>query len=279
MSTDIIRKYINILTEGVGKLPDYDIRVSMPDALDSILYADGEEIARFPNKSKWDSADGRKKCEEFKKKHAEELRSKLDNQWHQEQEIDRPLDEFEKKYIRAFLKVQTPTGKFPFKGKSKEMNDFISDHQRYYNYVDNLARRDHVRKSIYDILPPKSILDHPRVAELVKNEHIKLWSDNTEANRPYWNDASDIEEMLKNGIPPTKEELVAYVKNSGDKIKNIVNAGIIPSEAVQIAAVRDNRPYAMPWIKNPTPKVIALSDKMKSMGLDFWPAQWSTDDL
>jgi hypothetical protein len=35
----------------------------------------------------------------------------------------------------------------------------------------------------------------------------------------------------------------------------------------------------MPWIKNPTPKVIEMVKIMKSMGLDMWPGHWSTDDL
>jgi hypothetical protein len=68
-------------------------------------------------------------------------------------------------------------------------------------------------------------------------------------------------------------------KIDGSIIKNIANAGIDPPESVQIAAISDNYQYAMPWIKNPTPKVIEMVKIMKSMGLHMWPGHWTTDDL
>jgi len=87
------------------------------------------------------------------------------------------------------------------------------------------------------------------------------------------------EELLKSGVKPSDADMVAYVKVDGSLIKNIVNAGIDPPESVQIAAVSDNYQYAMPWIKNPTPKVIEMVKIMKSMGLHMWPGHWTTDDL
>jgi hypothetical protein len=87
------------------------------------------------------------------------------------------------------------------------------------------------------------------------------------------------EELLKSGVKPAEADMVAYVKIDGSLIKNIANAGIDPPESVQIAAVSDNYQYAMPWIKNPTPKVIEMVKIMKSMGLHMWPGHWTTDDL
>jgi hypothetical protein len=87
------------------------------------------------------------------------------------------------------------------------------------------------------------------------------------------------EELLKSGVKPSEADMIAYVKGDGSLIKNIVNAGIDPPESVQIAAVKDFLSAALPWIKNPSPKVIAMTKIMKPMGLDIWPDHWSTDDL